>query len=129
MAAEFQKPSNQPDSSNPKNDDYRRDGAQLGNTATTGSTQKGGGGSGYDVNREQEQINREQEEMHNERDKEQLDVEKTQTPLQPEINPGRENPDQSPQPETRPGTSTMGSLNRNTNGGWSQSSWDPNSMR
>jgi hypothetical protein len=129
MANEAKKQNSRPDQSNSGNDDYRRDGAHLGNTSSTGSTQKGGGGSGYDVNREQEQINREQEEMHKERDQDQLEVEKTQTPPQPEINPGREDPDQRPNPETRPGSSTMGSYNRNANGGWSQSSWDPNSIR
>jgi hypothetical protein len=127
MAKEVENTKGNPDSSNSQNDDYRRDGNHLGNTSS--STQKGGGGTGYDVNREQEQVNREQEEMHQERGGDQSQVEKTQTPLQPEINPGRENPGESPQPETRPGTSTMGSLNRNQSGGWSQSSWDPNSMR
>jgi|GEM_PF-2271035 len=127
-------------------DAYKRDGAHLGDeqkTQTSGSTRKGGGGAGYDVNREQEQINREQEEMHKERDPDQLEVERTSTPQPeinpnrenpgqqpgPEINPGRENPGQDPTPETNPGTSTMGSYNRNMSGAWSRSSWDGGAVR
>jgi len=112
-----------------QNDDYRRDGAHLGEVSsepdkadTFDNTQKGGGGAGYDVNREQQEVNREQEVMHNERDKDQLDPERTQTP---QTDPGKVNPDQNPaQPETRPGTSTMGNYHRNTVGSWSQSSSD-----
>ena len=114
-----------------RNDDYKREGTHLGGdrSDTSGSTQKGGGGSGYDVSREQHEVNKEQEIMHNERDNEQLNPERTQTP-QPEIDPGKENPGKNPsQPETRPDTSTMGSVDRTASGAWSQSSWDPNSLR
>lgn len=119
-----------------ESDAYRRDGAHLGGASygdQSASTQKGGGGSGYDVGREQQEVNKEQEQMHQERDPDQLTPERTQTP-RPETDPGRENPLQNPeqnpaQPETRPGTSTMGQSNRNVSSAWSQSSWDPNSLR
>jgi hypothetical protein len=110
-------------------DAYRRDGVHLGEASSPESPgKKGGGGTGYDVEREQEEINKEQQEMHKERDPDQVDVERTQNP-QPEINPGKENPGTEPSPETRPGTSTMGSYDRGVGGGWSQSSWDANSFR
>ncbi|RYE52565.1 MAG: hypothetical protein EOP48_16205 [Sphingobacteriales bacterium] len=96
------------------NNDYKRNQPHLGESATgsssvpVSSTQKGGGGSGYDVDREQQEINRQQEEMHQERNQDDLQVERTQVP-QPEINPKPEQPDQSPQePQTPPGTNTMG---------------------
>jgi len=118
--------------------DYKRDGVQLGGDATNPSdpnagTQKGGGGTGYDVDREQNEVNKQQEEMQQERDLDQVQPERTPSP-QPEITPGPETPSESPgqtphQPDTRPGTSTMGNLSRTNNGGWSQSSWDSNSMR
>ena len=125
---------------------YKRDGVHLGEeqeTQPAGGTRKGGGGAGYDVNREQEQINREQEEMQKERDPDQLEVERTNVPQPeinpnrenpgqepgPEINPGRETPGQDPTPETNPGTSTMGSYNRNMSGAWSRSSWDGGAVR
>ena len=125
-----------PNRTQQESDAYRRDGAHLGGASygeEQASTQKGGGGSGYDVGREQQEVNKEQEKMHQERDPDQLTPERTQTP-RPETNPGRENPLQNPeqdpaQPETRPGTSTMGQANTNINSAWSQSSWDPNSLR
>jgi hypothetical protein len=110
-------------------DAYRRDGVHLGEASASESPgKKGGGGTGYDVEREQNEVNREQEEMHKERDPDQLEIERTQTP-QPEINPEKENPGTEPTPEIRPGSSTMGSYNRGVRGGWSQSSWDANSFR
>ncbi|HRO42699.1 MAG TPA: hypothetical protein PL009_07675 [Flavipsychrobacter sp.] len=119
----------------PENTDYKRDGLHLGegsssNTSDTNAgTQKGGGGTGYDVDREQHEVNKQQEEMQQERNLDDVQPEPTQVP-QPDVNPGRETPLQNPdQPETRPGTSTMGSLDRNVNGAWSQSSWDSNSIR
>lgn len=128
-------PAQQGDST-PQNDDYRRDGTHLGGSAsnpdtsqTSAGTQKGGGGTGYDVDREQHEVSRQQEEMHQERDLDQIQPERTQSP-QPEINPGRETPGTNPsQPETRPGTSTMGISSRSEHNGWSQSSWDPHSLR
>jgi hypothetical protein len=117
------------------NDDYKRDNVRLGNSSdTSGSTQKGGGGSGYDVSREQEQVNKEQEIMHHERNEEHLHPERTQNP-QPDVNPGRENPmtpspEKEPeQPSTNPDSNTKAGFNRNLMGGWSQSSWDANSFR
>jgi hypothetical protein len=41
---------------------------------------KGGGASGYDVEREQQQVNKERGDMHNERDLQQLNVEERQDP-------------------------------------------------
>ena len=92
-------------------DEYRRNATQLGATAsdtekdTSGTTRKGGGGSGYDAGEEQKQINTEREKMHNERDKEQLNPERTQTP-QPETDPGRESPDKTPDQSSRPEASS-----------------------
>lgn len=118
------------------NDDYKRDGASLGSSSsgdtqrTSDSTQKGGGGSGYDAGREQQEINKEQEEMHQERDPNELNVERTQTP-QPEVDPARENPAKEPgqQPQTNPGSGASQPTGRTQSGAWSQSSWDPNSQR
>lgn len=112
---------------------------RLGNSAdTSGSTQKGGGGSGYDVSREQQEVNKEQEIMHHERNEEHLHPERTENP-QPDVNPGREtpmtpNPGKEPgkepeQPQTNPDNGAKASFNRNVMSGWSQSSWDANSFR
>jgi hypothetical protein len=113
---------------NSENTDYKREGAHMGADIdkSQASTQKGGGGSGYDVNREKEQINKEQEKMHNERDNEKLNPERTATP-QPEIDPGRENPSKpSPGRETNP--DSFGASDSNSSSNWNQSSWDPNSI-
>ena len=112
-----------------ENDDYRRDGSQLGSQEsvsnspdTTGGPQKGGGGSGYDANEEQEQVNKEQEIMHNERDEDQLQPERTETP-RPETNPAREQqPGTTEQPITQPGTGTPDVSANNQRAAWSQSS-------
>lgn len=45
---------------------------------TTANTQKGGGASGYDVEREKQQVEQEREDMNNERDTDQLNVEENQ---------------------------------------------------
>ena len=117
------------------NDAYRRDGVHLGEASASESPgKKGGGGTGYDVEREQREVNREQEEMHKERDPDQLEVERTQNPQpdtnpQPDINPGKETPGTKPTPETSPGATPTGSYERGVSGSWSQSSWDPNSFR
>jgi len=102
--------SNTPGETGTGSDAYKRDGVHLGDSAsgtqdtdTGASTQKGGGGTGYDVSREQQEVNREREEMQQERNQDDLQVERTQTP-RPETDPGRENPGTNPSP----GTSTMG---------------------
>lgn len=118
------------------NDDYKRAGVHLGasasgnpdTTETGGSTQKGGGGSGYDVSREQHEVNREQEIMHTERDEDKLHPERTQNP-QPAPTPERQNPQPTKpeEPKTQPGTSTQNAANRNIDGAWSHSSRDSRS--
>ncbi len=136
------------------NDDYRREGVHLGASSsgssptegnrsssgtssreTSATKQSGGGASGYDVNREMQPIKEQQEQMHSERNQEDLQIERTQTP-RPEPDPGRENPTpdptpntpqrETPGPETNPGTT--GTRASGNTGGWSQSSWDPNSI-
>lgn len=120
---------------NTHNDDYRRDGNQLGSEHTefANSTQQGGGGTGYDVNREQHEVNKEQEQMHQERDLEQVQPEKAGNP-QPDITPGKEQPTTEPgkstpaQPQTNPGTGSGANTLRSQSNAWSQSSWDANAF-
>lgn len=104
-----------------KGSNYDNEAGRLGNTtdATTGfaahtkaaqqnvssegegddkSRQSGGGASGYDVSKEQEQVNKEREDMNSERDLGDLNIERKQTP---DTNPDRNSPGQTPQ---TPGT-------------------------
>jgi hypothetical protein len=124
---------NDPDQQNQKtgttggeNDDYKREGVQLG-ASYSGSNQSvssggnQGGAGGYDVNREKEQIREEREGMQSERNLEDVNVEEQRTgggeptPMQPErpeqpttpSEPAKEpgQPEKSPgQPHTEPGT-------------------------
>lgn len=73
-------------------------GSQRGTTADGNEKQSGGGASGYDVKREQEQVNQEREDMHSERDLGELNVERTDPNTNPEVtpNPGKENPGTAP---------------------------------
>lgn len=57
-----------------------------------GSKQKGGGGHGYDVEREQSEVNKEREEMHQERDPKKINIEEPQRHPGTESDPGRETP-------------------------------------
>ncbi len=90
-----------------ESNDYRRDGTQLGGTSSDSSsenvsagTQKGGGGTGYDVNREQQEVNRQQEEMQQERSLEQIQPDRLENP-HPSTNPDRENPEPDTDPSGR----------------------------
>ncbi|RYD58141.1 MAG: hypothetical protein EOP56_04260 [Sphingobacteriales bacterium] len=66
------------------------------------SKQKGGGATGYDVEREQEQVNREQDKMHSERDLDRLSVEEHQDPSRQ--NEGTPNIDTPGTPNIPPST-------------------------
>lgn len=96
--------------------------ANTTNTATTGFAahtkagqqqqasaggKEGGGASGYDVDREQNEINKEQEQMHNERDLDRINTEEQQVPT-PETNPHN--------PDTNPGGQSGPAANPNTGG-------------
>lgn len=56
----------------------QRDNQNVNGPAKEGGKQSSGGATGYDVQREQQQISQEREEMHNERPKEDLNVEESQ---------------------------------------------------
>lgn len=53
----------------------QRDNQNVNEPAQEGTKQSGGGATGYDVQREQQQVNKEQEQMHNERPQENINVE------------------------------------------------------
>lgn len=61
-----------------KDQSVQRDNQNVNEPAKEGGKQSGGGATGYDVQREQQQVNQEQEHMHNERPQEDLNVEESQ---------------------------------------------------
>lgn len=72
-------------------------------TVNDDGQQKGGGATGYDPGKEQQEVNKEREHMHNERDQEQLNVENP--------NPSRGNestPGTTPETPGRPSTPATG---------------------